>query len=105
MFAVSHWNGTVIDVPEDDIRQAIVELAATGIYPDPASAASLAGYRRAVADGTISPDAVSVLLLTSSGFKWPGTMAEVFPAGAVQSADELPVPWMQRSGSPCPCSS
>ncbi|MDQ3410490.1 MAG: hypothetical protein M3509_00050, partial [Chloroflexota bacterium] len=63
--------------------------AGMGIYPDPASAAALAGYRHAVASGMLGGRATAVLLLTSSGFKWPEAMAEVFPAAAVRGADEL----------------
>lgn len=87
--ALATWNGQAIDVSEDGIRAAITDLAQLGVYADPASAAALAGYRRAVAIGALEPQANAVLLLTSSGFKWPNAMADVFTASAVQGRDEL----------------
>ena len=89
MAAVARWGGRALNVTEAEIRRAIVDLAAMGIYTDPASATALAGYRRAVTDGALARDATAVLLLTSSGFKWPDAMAEVFPAAAVRGAGEL----------------
>jgi threonine synthase len=89
MVAMSRWHGQALDVAETDIRTAIVDLAKMGVYADPASAAALAGYRLAVASGIVDSSGSAVLLLTSSGFKWPNAMAEVFPAGAVKSVDRL----------------
>jgi threonine synthase len=89
MIGLARWGGQAVDVTEDAIRAAIVDLAASGIYPDPASAAALAGYRHAISRGALDPAAKAVLFLTSSGFKWPDAMAAVFPAGAVQSVDDL----------------
>jgi threonine synthase len=89
MVAADRWGGQAIDVTEDAIHRAIADLAGMGVYTDPASAAALAGYRHTVASGHLAPDATAVLLLTSSGFKWPDEMAAVFPAGAVQSVPHL----------------
>lgn len=89
MAAVERWGGRALDVSEEAIRRAIADLGAIGIYTDPASAAALAGYRQAVESGEVRPDATAVLLLTSSGFKWPDAMAEVFPVRTAQSLDEL----------------
>ncbi len=89
MAVVERWGGRAVDVAESEIRQAIVDLAAVGVYPDPASAAALAGYRRAITTGLLEREAVAVLVLTSSGFKWPDAMEEVFPAASVKSWPEL----------------
>ena len=89
MVAVARWGGHALDVAETAIREAIADLAGIGIYADPASAAALAGYRKAIETGAIAPHAKAVLVLTSSGFKWPDAMAAVFPADAVHSVDEL----------------
>jgi threonine synthase len=89
MVAVARWGGRALDVAEAAIREAIADLAGIGIYADPASAAALAGYRQAIETGAIAPHAKAVLVLTSSGFKWPDAMAAVFPADAVHSVDEL----------------
>ncbi len=99
MVAVERWGGHSLDVAEAAIRAAIADLAGIGIYADPASAAALAGYRQAIETGAIAPHAKAVLLLTSSGFKWPDAMAAVFPAGAVHSVDELQHRLAARAGS------
>jgi threonine synthase len=87
--ALATWDGQVIDVSEDGIKAAITDLAHLGVYTDPASAAALAGYRCAVASGALEAEATAILLLTSSGFKWPNAMADVFTASAAQGRDEL----------------
>jgi threonine synthase len=89
MAAVVRWGGRALDVAEAEIGRAMTDLATMGVYSDPASAAALAGYRQAVAVDALKPDATAVLLLTSSGFKWPDAMVEVFPATAVRSVTEL----------------
>ncbi len=87
--ALAAWNGRVVDVSEAAIRAAIADLARVGIYTDPASAAALAGYRQAVAERALDDEATAVLLLTSSGFKWPGAMEAVFAVRSAHSQDEL----------------
>jgi threonine synthase len=99
MVAVERWGGQSLDVAEAAIRAAIADLAGIGIYADPASAAALAGYRQAIETEAIAPHAKAVLLLTSSGFKWPDAMGAVFPAGAVHSGDELKHWLAARAGS------
>lgn len=89
MAVVEDWGGRAVDVSEAEIRQAIADLASAGIYTDPASAAALAGYRRAIDTGLLDREAVAVLVLTSSGFKWPAAMEQVFLAGSVKSGPEL----------------
>jgi threonine synthase len=89
MAAVARWGGRALDVPEAEISRAMIDLATMGVYSDPASAAALAGYRHAIAVDALKSDATAVLLLTSSGFKWPNAMVEVFPAAAVRSITEL----------------
>ncbi len=89
MEAIRRWGGRAIDVTEGELRRAIADLAGMGIYTDPASAAALAGYQQAVAREIVKPGASAVLLLTSSGFKWPDAMAEVFTAGSVRSMQAL----------------
>lgn len=89
MAAIARWGGQAIDVTEGELRTAIADLAGMGIYTDPASAAALAGYRQALAREIVKPGASAVLLLTSSGFKWPEAMAEVFTAGSVRSMQAL----------------
>lgn len=82
---IAKWHGRVADVPEIAIRTAVIDLAQLGIYTDPASAAALAGYRQAVSNGELDPAAITVLLLTSSGFKWPAAMEAIFPPRSARS--------------------
>ncbi len=56
--------GIVTTVSDDEILDAKAEIDRCGIGCEPASAASLAGLRRLVAEGTIAPDARAVGLLT-----------------------------------------
>jgi threonine synthase len=97
--ALERWRGRALDVAEAAIRTAIVDLAGIGIYADPASAAALAGYRHAIAIEAIPAGGRAILVLTSSGFKWPDAMAAVFPAGAVRSVDELRHRLAERVGA------
>ena len=87
MVALTRSGGRALDVAESEIGTAVRDLAAIGIYAEPASAAALAGYRSAVSRGLIDGDALSVLLITSTGFKWPESMAQVIDA---QPATLLP---------------
>ncbi|MEZ5399843.1 MAG: pyridoxal-phosphate dependent enzyme [Bryobacteraceae bacterium] len=50
-------------------------LAEEGIYCEPAGAAALAGYRRAVRRGIVKPDEPAVCLVTGHGFKDPESIA------------------------------
>jgi threonine synthase len=99
MVAITRWGGVAIDVTEAAITAAMSELAKVGIYADPASAAALAGYRLAVSRNLIAANATAILLLTSSGFKWPDAMAEVFPAENVRDAAELRRRLAARTGA------
>jgi threonine synthase len=56
--------GVVTDVADDEIFAAKAEIDRAGIGCEPASAASIAGARRLVADGTIAADATVVAVLT-----------------------------------------
>jgi threonine synthase len=56
--------GTVLAVDDDAIADARAMIGRDGIGCEPASAATLAGLRALVADGTIEPDADVVLVLT-----------------------------------------
>lgn len=68
--AVTQTNGAFIKVSDAQILDAIPELArATGIFAEPASAAALAGLRRAAADGAVGKNDHVVLILTGNGLK------------------------------------
>jgi len=71
----SQESGGFIDmVTDDEILEAYKLLASTeGIFAEPASAASVAGLRKAVADGRVSKGSRVVCVLTGHGLKDPDT--------------------------------
>ena len=68
-------SGGLIDaVTDEEILAAYRDVARTeGIFCEPASAASVAGVRKAVADGRVDPEATIVAVLTGLGLKDPDT--------------------------------
>ena len=56
--------GTVLDVDDAEIAEARAVIGRDGVGCEPASAASLAGLRRLVAEGTVARDADVVCVLT-----------------------------------------
>jgi len=71
---IRETNGVVADVSDDDILEAKAVVDAAGVGCEPASAASVAGLRRLVADGTIAADARVVAILTGHVLKDPGIL-------------------------------
>ena len=68
--------GLIDSVTDDEIRDAQRWLASVeGVFCEPASAASLAVLRKAVADGRIAPGSTAVCVLTGNGLKDPDTAA------------------------------
>jgi threonine synthase len=61
--------GTVLDVSDEEIAEARAVIGRDGVGCEPASAASLAGLRRLVADGGVAPDADVVCVLTGHVLK------------------------------------
>lgn len=68
-------SGGLIDaVTDDEIYDAYHDIARLeGIFCEPASAASVAGIRKAVAEGRVDPDSTFVAVLTGVGLKDPDT--------------------------------
>ncbi|HEV8019661.1 MAG TPA: threonine synthase [Candidatus Lustribacter sp.] len=66
---VAASNGTVLAVEDDEIADARAIVGRDGVGSEPASAATLAGLRRLVADGTIGAGDDVVLLLTGHVLK------------------------------------
>ncbi len=68
--AVRESGGAFVVVSDDAILAAISELAQqTGVFAEPAAAATLAGLRQAQLEGIIGTDESVVLLVTGSGLK------------------------------------
>ena len=66
--------GRISAVTDDEILAAYRDLARTeGIFCEPASAASVAGVRKAAAAGELDRDALVVCVLTGHGLKDPTT--------------------------------
>lgn len=69
--AVETSNGTVEIVSEQEIADAKAVIGLSGIGCEPASAATLAGARKLVAQGTLDPEATVVAILTGNLLKDP----------------------------------
>ncbi|RMF79458.1 MAG: pyridoxal-phosphate dependent enzyme, partial [Chloroflexi bacterium] len=68
--AVRETNGAYIAVPDEEIVQAIPQLAQqTGVFAEPAAAAVYAGVRRAVQSKAIGTNERVALLITGNGLK------------------------------------
>jgi threonine synthase len=70
MNAIRQTGGFFMTVSDESILAAIPQLArATGVFAEPAAAATYAGLTQAVADGLIGSDEQVVLVITGSGLK------------------------------------
>jgi threonine synthase len=68
--AVRETNGAYISVPDIEIVAAIPELARqSGVFAEPAAAATLAGLKWAMREGHVQPEDHVALLLTGNGLK------------------------------------
>jgi threonine synthase len=82
--AVRSSGGTAVVVPDEAILAAIPRLARlTGVFAEPAAAASLAGLEAAIAEGSVARDDRVVLMVTGSGLK---------DVAAARQAVEVPEP-------------
>jgi threonine synthase len=67
--SITQTGGIVTAVSDDDILDAKATIDRIGIGCEPASAASLAGIRKLVAEGKVSPDATVVGIVTGNVLK------------------------------------
>jgi len=68
--AVNMTHGAFIIVSDEEIIRAIPDLAQkTGVFAEPAGAATWAGVKKAVQDRMINPDETVVMINTGSGLK------------------------------------
>jgi threonine synthase len=72
--AIRETHGVVLAVSDAEILEAKAVIDASGVGCEPASAASVAGVRRLVADGTIRPGEQVVAVLTGHVLKDPGML-------------------------------
>ena len=67
--AATQTGGAYIKVEDQAILDGIAELGRVGIFSEPAASTAYAGLKKALADGLITPDEPSLVLLTGSGLK------------------------------------
>ena len=80
--AVRDTGGAIVSVEENDIVEALRELARRGLYVEPTSAAAAAGLSRLLAAGAIRPGDDTVLVLTGSGLKSSTSIGDLLKLGA-----------------------
>jgi threonine synthase len=74
--AIRETDGVVVAVDDDAILAAKAAVDGCGVGCEPASAASVAGVRALVAQGTIRPDQHVVAVLTGHVLKDPGILLQ-----------------------------
>jgi threonine synthase len=68
--AVRESGGTMLDVGDDEIREAMRATGAlAGVFAEPAAAAAVAGLARAVREGIIGRRAAALAVITGNGLK------------------------------------
>jgi threonine synthase len=68
--AIRESNGSAVTVSDQEILQAIAEVArGCGVFAEPAAATAYAGLKRAVRDGLVDPSWRTVILNTGNGLK------------------------------------
>lgn len=68
--AIKDSNGRGVKVSDDEIIASIPELARkTGVFVEPAAAATLAGFKRMISEGAIKSDERVLLMVTGNGLK------------------------------------
>lgn len=68
--AMNESGGCGVKVSDQEIISSIIQLArATGVFVEPAAAASYAGFVKMCEDGAIKPDERVLLMLTGNGLK------------------------------------
>jgi len=72
--AIRETNGIVRSVSDPELLEAKAAIDAAGVGCEPASAASLAGLRQMVRDGTVRPGEKIVAILTGHILKDPGLL-------------------------------
>ncbi len=79
--AARESGGRIVAVPDEAILQAQRDLAAEGVWAEPASAAGLAGLRQEVAAGRLDLAGQSIVVLcTGHGLKDPNLVLDRAPA-------------------------
>jgi threonine synthase len=88
---IRETDGVVLDVSDAEILEAKAAIDAAGVGCEPASAASVAGVRRLLRDGTIAPGARVVAILTGHVLKDPGALLEYHREGSALPLANAPI--------------
>ncbi len=67
--AVRESGGAVVGAPEAEIAGAVRALGRRGLFVEPTSATALVALQRLIADGTITADQTTIVVLTGHGLK------------------------------------
>jgi threonine synthase len=89
--ALRETNGVVTTVTDAEILEAKAVIDAGGAGCEPASAASVAGVRKLVGDGTIAPDARVVAVLTGHLLKDPAAALAAAHSSGVADGRGVPI--------------
>jgi threonine synthase len=79
---VRESGGAIVAVSESEIIAALRDLARTGVYVEPTSAAGAAGLTQLIASGRVKANETTVLVLTGSGLKASERIGELLQLGA-----------------------
>jgi threonine synthase len=75
--ALRETSGGAVTLTEQEIADATLNLARTGIYVEPTSAQAAAAFGKLLRTGTITPEQTTVLVMTGSGLKATPRIAEL----------------------------
>ena len=87
--ALHVMDGVVREVDDDEILEHRAMVARWGFGCEPASAASVAGLRRLLADGIISPDETVVCILTGHELKDPNVTVKYHTGVDMKAVQDL----------------
>ena len=82
-------NGVVREVTDDEILEARATVARYGFGCEPASAASVAGLQKLLAEQVISPDETVVCILTGHELKDPNATVKYHTGIDMKAAQDL----------------
>lgn len=80
--ALRDSEGSTVAVPEEDIVAALKKLAAQGLFVEPTCAHAAAALDELTRRGTIKPNERTVVVMTGTGIKSAGYIAELFAEAA-----------------------
>ncbi|MBV8398279.1 MAG: pyridoxal-phosphate dependent enzyme [Acetobacteraceae bacterium] len=75
--ALRETYGGAVMLSENEIGQAVLDLARIGIYVEPTAAQPSAAFAKLLESGAVTPDQTTVLVLTGTGLKATSRIAEL----------------------------